>query len=191
MHTVQLVLIQCKDQDLKDMADLTDKVETNLDSIGNDRWWDWWQIGGRWEDYLKEQIAPMIWPESLESPVALRLTKDNTQMALKLLKIAKDQQDVRLLSYISTLKRMGVDLNEYILTTEPDEEGWQIPGYIRDIFAIRNGDWSYDSGFVDCVRWGSAKVGDLINYLENPEEAKNHWDLDIENYALVVVDFHC
>jgi len=172
------------------MADLTDRVETNLDSLGNDHWYDWWQIGGRWEGYLKEQIESMVWPDQLESPVALRLTKDNKQMALKLLKIAQEQQVKYLLSSIQELKDTGVDLNDYIFNLNTHDEDWKISHSIQSIFSLKTGNWSYESGFVDCTRWGSARVGDLINYLEKPDEAINYWDLDIENYALVVVDFH-
>jgi len=191
MHTVQIVLTDVEDVDIADRGSLERHMNSALlqENEGS-YWWDWWAVGGRWEDYLKETIGPMIWPNQLESPVAIKLTKDNWPLAIKLLEDAIEHQARSVMQYVDEIKESGVDLNDYILNFNTEITGWKIPYCIKNIFAIKTGDWTPDSGYVDATNWMDASPNRLLNYLKDPENAKDDWDGRIEDYALVVVDFH-
>jgi len=191
MHVVQLVLIDAEGIDITNRGEVDRYTEMQLtNEEQSDYWWDWFAIGGRWEDYLQETIGSTIWPNPLDSPVALKLTKDNWPSAIKLLEKTMEYRARELLGMVKELKDTGVDLNEYILNLNTEIDDWKIPYYIRNIFALKNGDWTPDSGYVDATNWMNASPERLLNYLKDPENSKDGWDGQIENYALVVVDFH-
>jgi hypothetical protein len=192
MHVVQLVLIDAEGIDVTNRGEVDRYTEMQLTNEEQtiDYWWDWFAIGGRWEDYLQETIGSTIWPNPLDSPVALKLTKDNWPLAIKLLEKTMEHRARELLGMVKELKDTGVDLNEYILNLNTEIDDWKIPYYIRNIFALKNGDWTPDSGYVDATNWMNASPERLLNYLKDPENSKDGWDGQIENHALVVVDFH-
>jgi len=194
MHTVQLMLIDASNIDTTDRAQVERYIEAALqDFPESSAWFDWWAVGGRWEDYLKETVGPMVWPNQLDSPVALKLTRDNWPMAIKLLGGALGQQGAEVATYVKRLKELNVDLNDYILNLEPlpeSNDNWCIPYYIHNIFKIKQGEWTSDSGYADLTNWQEAKPGLLLEYLKNPTTSTDRWNENIEKYALVVVDFH-
>jgi hypothetical protein len=195
MHVGQLVLVSAENIDITNRDEVNRYTEMQLsnDDQVTDNWWDWCSVGGRWEDYLKETISSMIWPNQLDSPVALKLTRDNWPMAIKLLEKAIEQRAMAVVEYVSQLKALNIDLNEYILNFEPlpkDKDSTWVPYYIRNIFSIKHGDWGPESAYVDTTNWMNASPERLLDYLKNPTMADDDWDEQIENYALVVVDFH-
>lgn len=191
MHTVQLVLINAENIDITDRGQVERYTEAELTNENQGSyWWDWFAIGGRWEEHLQEQVGSMVWPNALDSPVALKLTKDNWPLAIKLLEKTQEYRAGHLIQYVKELEELEIDLNDYILNLNSEADNWKVQYCIKNIFALKTGDWTPDSGYVDTTNWMDASLERLLKYLKDPENNRDAWDGQIENCALVVVDFH-
>jgi len=52
MHTLHLILVQAEDEE-----DAITTVISILDSLPEGQWWDWYEVGGRWNDCLDGKNA--------------------------------------------------------------------------------------------------------------------------------------
>jgi len=189
MHTLQIVLVDTSEvEDEKDMQAI---VKATNWGLPEDSWSDWWEVGGRWQDYLTETVGKKIWPNQLENPVAIKLKEENLDVAKELLKEVIKLQAETVIELVDDLKKTNVDLNKYLLEFDNSIDNWQIPYLIKSILNMKEGTWNYNSRYFDSTQWSSGtNPKALLDYLEDPENNKDLWCGEINKYSLVVVDFH-
>jgi hypothetical protein len=183
------MLLHLDDVAIIDSNRIEHRVENVLSTAQNEldfNWFDWWAVGGRWEHWLTETLSKDIWPNQLESRTAIQITEENKRLVLKLLDEVDDIKDQNLERYITQIVDNPLTLVEYLREKDIPKSNhfsWRV----RQALNIKDNDWGFESVFVDSEHWYTASTDDLRTAINGSE---NLYDNPLEEYALVVVDFH-
>ena len=189
MHSMQLMLLHLDDVEITDNKRIEHRVESILDGARNEAnydWFDWWAIGGRWDHWLTEKTSKDIWPNQLESRTAIQLTPDNKLVVLKLLDEVDNYMKEALEEHIKYISEHSLTLEDYLKSEDirpSDHFSWRV----RKALDIKDNEWGFESTFVDSQHWFTSSTAALRKALAGEEKV---YDYPLEEFALVVIDFH-
>lgn len=194
MHTRHFIVVPTLGVDLADTnthASLINQVDVGN---GEDSWWDWYEVGGRWDGEFRELFKDRVWPNEWPYANVLPLTEENTEYALEVLERTYAQQ---LNEAADCRERSKEWVDEVLYSDDPMKANAEAPasslgGYcLSRLISLTEGTWNPDSFFYDPVG-GTANPSQLIAHLKDRnvpwDKYSNH--RFVEDYALLVVDFH-
>jgi hypothetical protein len=185
---MQLLLLHLDDVAIVDTRAIEEKVDRVLSTAQHDSnfdWFDWYAVGGRWQDWLTEKTRKDLWPDQLENPNAIQITPENKKIVLNLLDEVDDIRKNTLDTYIEKILEDPQTLEEYLRSDEETRHS-QFTYRVVQALAIKDNDWTYESSFIDTENWYTSSTSTLRQAIAGD----NKYGANIEEYALVVIDFH-
>lgn len=194
MHTRHFIVVPTNGVDLSNANNHAGLIDQVVIGNGEDSWWDWYQVGGRWDGEFRERFGSRIWPNAWEYPNLLPLTEENTEYALEVLKQVYEEQ----LEEVNRCRPEAREWAETLLSVDDpmkaiaEGPALNMGGYqMSRLMSLANGTWNPDSFFFDPVGH-TANPSRLIAHLQDRNVNWDEYTHDrfVEEYALLVVDFH-